>query len=53
MTLIERIYADLKIFFIVWFIRVNPLKSLVTVAAHFAAYRHLVVSSDLIRVPLP
>ena len=34
------------------YIRVNPLKSLVTVAAHLAAYSHLVVSSDLIRVLL-
>ena len=39
MTQIERIYADY--FERTLLIRVNLLKSLVTVAAHFAAYRHL------------
>jgi len=33
-------------------IRFYPKLSLVTVAALYAAYRHLVVSSDVIRVPV-
>jgi hypothetical protein len=32
------------------FSRVNPTKSLVPVAAHFAVYSHLVVSSVIVRV---
>jgi hypothetical protein len=53
MTRIERIYADFKSIYLSLVIGVNPRSSLVTVAAFFAAYRHLVALSGLIRVLLP